>query len=99
MRNCKLCGALFTPTNGKQVFCSRACRVKFAGLDGKRRKEYVAKPKKQYHPGVVSCLKCDKVFNSWDTRINRICPRCSFHAKDINVGVEAYFLETATLFA
>lgn len=29
--------------------------------------------KVEYHPGIVECLRCGKMFESWDTKLNRIC--------------------------
>jgi hypothetical protein len=26
--------------------------------------------------GPTSCLRCDQQFRSWDSRHNRLCPRC-----------------------
>jgi hypothetical protein len=28
------------------------------------------------YAGPTSCLRCDEVFQSWDRRQNRLCPRC-----------------------
>jgi len=40
-----------------------------------------------YKPGVVSCLKCDKTFKSWDTRLKRICSNCLSLNEDIYAGM------------
>jgi hypothetical protein len=31
-----------------------------------------------HHPyaGPTTCLRCDREFQSWDRRQNRLCPRC-----------------------
>ncbi len=34
-------------------------------------------PRLDLEPGNVRCLKCDRVFRSWDRRRNRLCPRCA----------------------
>jgi phage FluMu protein Com len=28
-------------------------------------------------PGDRECLRCDRTFASWDTRWNKICPKCT----------------------
>jgi hypothetical protein len=38
--------------------------------------EPVRKPKID-RSGRAECLKCEQMFDSYDTRLNRICPRCS----------------------
>jgi hypothetical protein len=30
----------------------------------------------QAHAGVTTCLRCDRRFQSWDRRQNRLCPTC-----------------------
>jgi hypothetical protein len=39
-----------------------------------RRREPPAKP--NAYAGPTTCLRCDGVFESWDRRQNRLCPRC-----------------------
>jgi hypothetical protein len=46
------------------------------------RRVYVKPPEPVRKPmvdrsGRAECLKCEKMFDSYDTRNNRICPRCS----------------------
>jgi predicted amidophosphoribosyltransferase len=33
-------------------------------------------PKCISYAGPTTCLRCDEVFESWDRRQNRLCPRC-----------------------
>jgi hypothetical protein len=33
-------------------------------------------PKCGPYAGPTPCLRCDDVFESWDRRQNRLCPRC-----------------------
>jgi hypothetical protein len=33
-------------------------------------------PKPTSYAGPTTCLRCDDVFESWDRRQNRLCPRC-----------------------
>jgi hypothetical protein len=33
-------------------------------------------PKATVYAGPITCLRCDDVFESWDRRQNRLCPRC-----------------------
>jgi len=33
-------------------------------------------PKHGPYAGPIPCLRCDRVFQSWDRRQNRLCPRC-----------------------
>jgi hypothetical protein len=33
-------------------------------------------PKPTAYAGRTTCLRCDEVFDSWDRRQNRLCPRC-----------------------
>jgi predicted Zn-ribbon and HTH transcriptional regulator len=38
-----------------------------------------AKPRKEdLQPGRTTCLRCSKVFQSWDIRANRRCPQCRY---------------------
>jgi hypothetical protein len=34
------------------------------------------KPTQNPYAGVVTCLRCDHLFRSWDRRQNRLCPDC-----------------------
>jgi predicted amidophosphoribosyltransferase len=34
------------------------------------------KPTQSLYAGVVTCLRCDHPFRSWDRRHNRLCPDC-----------------------
>jgi hypothetical protein len=46
----------------------------------RRSNEYrrrVKPPKKPAaYTGPIPCLRCDKTFQSWDRRQNRVCPAC-----------------------
>jgi hypothetical protein len=33
-------------------------------------------PKDTPFAGLTTCLRCDRTFDSWDRRHNRICPSC-----------------------
>jgi predicted amidophosphoribosyltransferase len=33
-------------------------------------------PKAGPYAGPIPCLRCDREFQSWDRRHNRLCPRC-----------------------
>jgi predicted amidophosphoribosyltransferase len=33
-------------------------------------------PKDSPYAGDAACLRCDREFQSWDRRQNRLCPRC-----------------------
>jgi hypothetical protein len=33
-------------------------------------------PKPTSYAGPTTCLRCEDVFESWDRRQNRLCPRC-----------------------
>ena len=33
-------------------------------------------PKNSSYAGYAMCLRCDREFQSWDRRHNRLCPRC-----------------------
>jgi hypothetical protein len=39
-----------------------------------RRREKPPKPTR--YAGLVTCLRCDTVFESWDRRQNRLCDAC-----------------------
>jgi hypothetical protein len=40
----------------------------------------------KYNPDRVECLRCGRMFDSYDRRYNRICPRCTGE-RDHNVDV------------
>jgi hypothetical protein len=33
-------------------------------------------PKRISYAGLITCLRCDEIFESWDRRQNRLCPSC-----------------------
>jgi predicted amidophosphoribosyltransferase len=39
-------------------------------------RHYAKPPKPGPYAGPVTCLRCEKTFQSWDRRQNRICPNC-----------------------
>lgn len=48
----------------------------------------LARPKaKPVYHGAVKCLNCDREFQSFDRRYNRICPKCS--GERININIES----------
>lgn len=38
----------------------------------------------KYRPGRISCRRCDEYFDSFDVRLNRLCPKCNKFADYIN---------------
>lgn len=38
----------------------------------------------KYRPGRIKCRQCDKYFNSFDVRHNRLCPKCNKYANYVN---------------
>ncbi len=40
-------------------------------------------------PGMVKCLRCDAMFESWDKRNNRVCDECK-NSDDYGEHAEAY---------
>lgn len=43
-------------------------------------RRYVRKlqPVPSQYAGTVTCLACDRLFQSWDRRKNRVCPHCKY---------------------
>lgn len=94
MKVCNYCGAEFTPASNAQKYCSVACKKLRPNTYEKTRYKYVKKPKAQYSPAVVKCLRCSRDFKSWDKRLNRICKMCSITMSDICTGAENHLLQT-----
>ena len=96
MRICKECGKPYKHTSSNQRYCSEDCRN--TGTSKLIKERYLSKTKKQYNPGVVTCLRCGRKFKSWDKILNRRCGACAAWVGEISPGVDSYFLETATDF-
>ncbi len=43
----------------------------------------------------VSCLRCDKMFRSWDKRNNRICPACTKSQDQLASPIEEAYVGVA----
>jgi hypothetical protein len=43
---------------------------------GSRRGPHQRAPKGNPHAGPTTCLRCDRTFQSWDRRQNRLCLTC-----------------------
>lgn len=64
--------------------------TEMTGDDVNKFREYLNLP--PLKPGKTTCLRCDKVFDSWDVRNNRICPDCKEYERGYPDGhaCEAY---------
>jgi predicted amidophosphoribosyltransferase len=43
---------------------------------GQPKRPYRRTVKPTAYAGPTTCLRCEKMFHSWDRRQNRLCPRC-----------------------
>lgn len=43
------------------------------------------KPRRSDYSGRVECLRCERMFDSEDRRINRICPKCAGDRNNVHI--------------
>jgi predicted amidophosphoribosyltransferase len=55
---------------------------------------YQKPPKPTRYAGLTMCLRCDREFQSWDRRQNRLCPHCLQAIKEEASDEPSYSLPT-----
>jgi hypothetical protein len=53
-------------------------------------------PKPNPYAGRTTCLRCDRAFESWDRRQNRLCPRCLEYLREEPSDEPSYTIKRST---